>query len=62
MEGFPRQNNEQTLADANEIIRKFRSLQDRINFCLEKNWHHPREIGFDATFFLLIGEKKISSW
>ena len=49
MEGLIKQDNNQTLATATEIIKKFKSLQDRINFCLEKNWHHPREIGFDAT-------------
>ena len=60
MEGLIRQDNNQTLANATEIIKKFKSLQDRINFCLEKNLHHPREIGFDATFFLqvLSGRKK----
>ena len=44
MEGPIRQDNNQTMANATEIIKKFRSFQDRINFCLKKNWYHPREI------------------
>ena len=46
--------------NAPDIIRKFRNVQDRINFCLEKNWAHPNEIGFDSNYFLLVlkGEKK----
>ena len=48
-------------ANATCIIKKFRCLQDRLNFCMEKNWHHPCEPGFDATFFLLVlaGKKNI---
>ena len=47
-------------ADAAFIVKKFRSLQDRLNFCMEKNWYHPCEPGFDATYFLLVlsGKKK----
>ena len=47
-------------ADAAYIVKKFRSLQDRLNFCMEKNWYHPCEPGFDATYFLLVlsGKKK----
>jgi len=37
--------------NANEIIAKYRRLEDRINFCLEKNWYHPKETGYDANFF-----------
>lgn len=46
--------------NATEIINKYRKLQDRINFCFEKNWYHPKEVGFDANFFLMVlkGEKK----
>ena len=46
--------------NASSIVKKFRSLQDRLNFCMEKNWHHPCEPGFDATYFLLVlsGKKK----
>lgn len=46
--------------NATEIINKFKHKQDRINFCLEKNWNHPEEPGFDSSFFLkvLMGEKK----
>ena len=47
-------------ANAVDIIKKFKSVQDRINFCTEKNWFHPREPGYDSTFFLLVlgGKKK----
>jgi len=46
--------------NATQIIAKYRSIKDRINFCFEKNWYHPREIGFDANYFLkvIMGEKK----
>jgi hypothetical protein len=46
--------------NAVEILNKYRKLQDRINFCFEKNWYHPKEVGFDANFFLMVlkGEKK----
>lgn len=47
--------------NATEIINKYRRLQDRINFCFEKNWYHPKEVCFDANFFLMVlkGEKNI---
>lgn len=54
-------NNPQKIAvDATEIINKYRKLEDRLNFCLEKNWFHPREIGYDANYFLSVikGDKK----
>ena len=46
--------------NATEIITKYRRLEDRINFCLEKNWYHPKETGYDANFFLLVikGDKR----
>ena len=46
--------------NATEIINKYRKLNDRINFCFEKNWYHPKEVGFDANFFLMVlkGEKR----
>lgn len=46
--------------NATQIIMKYKNIKDRLNFCFEKNWHHPKEIGFDANFFLkvLMGEKK----
>ena len=45
--------------NATEIINKYRKLQDRLNFCFEKNWFHPTEVGYDANYFLLVlkGEK-----
>lgn len=47
-------------ASATNIIKKFKSLQDRMNFCMEKNWHHPCEPGFDTSYFLMVlaGKKK----
>ena len=46
--------------NATEIINKYKKLQDRLNFCFERNWFHPKEVGFDANFFLLVikGDKK----
>ncbi len=54
------QNDNLMQIDATDIIKKFRSQQDRINFCMEKNWFHPKEPGFDTTYFLLVlsGKKK----
>ena len=50
-------------ANAANIVKKFRSLQDRLNFCMEKNWYHPCEPGFDATYFLLVlAGKKIPTF
>ena len=45
--------------NATEIINKYRKFQDRLNFCFEKNWFHPTEVGYDANYFLLVlkGEK-----
>ena len=54
-------NNQQKIAvNATEIINKYRKLEDRLNFCLEKNWFHPKEIGYDANYFLSVikGDKK----
>ena len=46
--------------NATQIVSKYRNVKDRLNFCFEKNWYHPNEIGFDANFFLkvIMGEKK----
>ena len=46
--------------NATEIINKYKKLQDRLNFCFERNWLHPKEVGYDANFFLLVikGDKK----
>lgn len=46
--------------NAIKIISKYKSLKDRLNFCFERNWYHPKEVGFDANFFLkvIMGEKK----
>ena len=46
--------------NASEIISKYKNIEDRKLFCFEKNWWHPSEKGFDATFFLKVisGEKK----
>ena len=46
--------------NATEIINKYRKLEDRLNFCLEKNWFHPQEVGYDSNFFLSVikGNKK----
>ena len=42
------------------IVAKYKSLKDRLNFCFVKNWYHPREVGFDTSFFLkvIMGQKK----
>lgn len=46
--------------NATLIVSKYKSLKDRLNFCFEKNWYHPREVGFDTSFFLkvIMGQKK----
>ena len=51
---------EKVPVNATEIINKYRKLEDRLNFCLEKNWFHPKEIGYDSNFFLSVikGDKK----
>jgi len=53
-------NNAKIPINATKIISKYKNIKDRMNFCFEKNWYHPNEIGFDANFFLkvLMGEKK----
>ena len=53
-------NREKVSANAMEIINKYRNVNYRINFCFEKNWYHPNEIGFNVNFFLkvIMGEKK----
>lgn len=53
-------NSQKIPVNATEIVNKYRKLEDRLNFCLEKNWFHPNEIGYDANYFLLVikGEKK----
>lgn len=61
MEDIEIENKEgKTTVNATHIISKYRCKKDRINFCFEKNWYHPDEIGFDANFFLkvIMGEKK----
>lgn len=61
MESNNSQNSQGTVAvNATEIIRKYKNKQDRINFCLERNWLCPTEPGYDSNFFLLVlmGRKK----
>ena len=61
MEDYPMVNNQEKVpVNATLIVSKYKSLKDRLNFCFEKNWYHPNEVGFDANFFLkvLMGEKK----
>jgi len=52
--------NDKVPVNATLIVAKYKSLKDRLNFCFEKNWYHPREVGFDASFFLkvIMGQKK----
>jgi len=58
---------------ASDIIKKFKTKQDRIAFCKEnskikyiifKDLYFPNESGFDSTFFLLFlrGEKKVNNF
>ena len=58
---------------ASDIIKKFKTKQDRIAFCKEnskskyiifKDLYFPDESGFDSTFFLLFlrGEKKVNDF
>ena len=48
-------NNSQKIpVDATEIINKYRKLEDRLNFYLEKNWIHPKEIGYGSNYFLSV--------
>ena len=51
---------EKVPVNATEIINKYRKLEDRLNFCLEKKQFHPQEIGYDSNFFLSVikGDKK----
>ena len=61
MEDINIENNEEKISvNATQILAKYRSVKERINFCFEKNWYHPKEIGFDSNFFLkvIMGEKK----
>ena len=60
MENNPQQNIQKVSVNANKIISKFRNIQDRVNYCLEHNWYHPSQPGYDASFFLkvLAGEKR----
>lgn len=46
----------------NEIVAKFRRLQDRVNFCCENGLYSPKFPGFDRGFFLLAlkGSKNLS--
>ena len=46
--------------NATEILSKYKSIDDRKLFCFERNWWHPDEKGYDATYFLkvLAGQKK----
>ena len=41
-------------ANATSIIKKFKSLQDRVNFCMEEKWFHSSEPGFHASHFLMV--------
>ena len=58
---------------ASDIIKKFKTKQDRISFCKENSkskyiifidLYFPDESGFDSTFFLLFlrGEKKVNNF
>lgn len=58
MENNLSQNNNLIPINAPDIVKKFRSSQDRINFYLEKNWIHPREVEYDATYFLHVLSRK----
>ena len=44
--------------NATEILNKYRKLQDRFNFCLEENWFHPQEIGYDSNFFFICYKRR----
>ena len=59
MENNIRNEPQKVPVNAMEIINKYRKLQDRLNFCFEKNLFHPTEVGYDANYFLLVlqGEK-----
>ena len=60
MEQIEIEDNQKIEINASEIISKYKNIEDRKLFCFEKNWWHPSEKGFDATFFLKVisGEKK----
>lgn len=60
MEQIDIEDNQKVEINASEIISKYKNVEDRKLFCYEKNWWHPNEKGFDATFFLKVisGEKK----
>ena len=61
MEDYNMRNvNDKVPVNATLIVAKYKSLKDRLNFCFEKNWYHPKEVGFDASFFLkvIMGQKK----
>ena len=60
MEQIEIENEQKVEINASEIISKYKNIVDRKLFCFEKNWWHPDEKGFDATFFLKVisGEKK----
>lgn len=64
MEQIKEENNPETVVvNATDIIAKYKNRLSRQNFCLEKNWYHPEELGYESTFFLrvLMGEKKYLS-
>lgn len=46
--------NDQRLVPVADLAKKFRTLEDRINFCREVNWYWPKLPGFDMKFFLLV--------
>jgi len=52
--------NDKAPVNATLIVSKYKSLKDRLNFYFEKNWYHPRDVGFDTSFFLkvIMGQKK----
>lgn len=44
-----------------DLLKKFRTLQDRINFCRENNMYLPSGPGFDSKFFVQVleGRKRL---
>jgi len=44
-----------------ELLKKFKHKEDRYNFCRQKGYWLPKEVGFDSTFFVkfLCKQKKL---